>query len=317
MLVGPTPFRRDRTVVRAKALRKSYGGHEVVRGIDLEVRAGEIFAFLGPNGAGKTTTVEMLEGYRSRDAGEVSVLSEDPAAAGRDWRSRIGVVLQTCTMPGELTVAELLGLYASYYPHASSVEEVLELVGLTEQREVRAKRLSGGQQRRLAVGLALIGDPELLFLDEPTTGFDPSARHHAWEVIANLRELGKTVFLTTHYMEEAQALADRVAVIAAGRIVAEGTTQTLGGRDRAPSDISFSPPEGVEPSQLPPELAAITELRDGRFHLQSRHPAGTLQALASWALGRDLDLDDLTVGRPTLEDIYLQLTEEEGDHDRS
>jgi ABC-2 type transport system ATP-binding protein len=298
-------------VVRAQALRKSYGEREVVRGIDLEVRAGEIFAFLGPNGAGKTVTVEMLEGYRSRDAGEVTVLGEDPARAGREWRSRIGVVLQTCTMPGELTVGELLGLYASYYPHASSVEETLELVGLAEERQVRAKRLSGGQQRRLDVGLALIGDPELVFLDEPTTGFDPSARHHAWEVIANLRELGKTVFLTTHYMEEAQALADRVAVIAAGSIVSEGTTETLGGRDRAPSDISFSPPQGVELSRLPPELAHAAELRDGRIHLRSRHPARTLHALASWALARGFDLDDLTVGRPTLEDVYLQLTESE------
>jgi ABC-2 type transport system ATP-binding protein len=303
-------------VVRVEALRKSYGGREVVRGIDLEVRAGEVFAFLGPNGAGKTTTVEMLEGYRSRDAGEVVVLGEDPAEAGREWRARIGVVLQDCTMPGELTVSELLGLYASYYPHPSPVEETLELVGLAEQRQVRAQRLSGGQQRRLDVGLALIGDPELLFLDEPTTGFDPSARHHAWEVIANLRELGKTVFLTTHYMEEAQALADRVAVIAAGRIVAEGTTDTLGGRDRAPSDISFSLPEGVEPSQLPAELAATTVLRDGRFHLQTQHPADTLHALAGWALARDFHLDDLTVGRPTLEDVYLQLTEEKDGHDR-
>jgi ABC-2 type transport system ATP-binding protein len=304
-------------VVRAQALRKSYGEREVVRGIELEIRAGEIFAFLGPNGAGKTTTVEMLEGYRSRDGGEVTVLNEDPAQAGREWRSRIGVVLQNCTMPGELTVSELLGLYASYYPHPSSVDEVLELVGLGEQRQVRTQRLSSGQQRRLDVGLALIGDPELLFLDEPTTGFDPSARHHAWEVIANLRDLGKTVFLTTHYMEEAQALADRVAVIAAGRIVAEGTTETLGGRDRAPSDISFRPPTGVEPAQLPAELAATTELRDGRFHLRSRHPARTLHVLASWALEHGFDLDDLTVGRPTLEDVYLKLTEPEDDRDRS
>jgi ABC-2 type transport system ATP-binding protein len=304
-------------IVRARALRKSYGELEVVRGIDLEIRAGEVFAFLGPNGAGKTTTVEMLEGYRSRDAGEVTVLGEDPSEAGRRWRARIGVVLQSCTMPGELTVEELLGLYASYYPHPSPVDEVLELVGLVEQRQVRAQRLSGGQQRRLDVGLALIGDPEMLFLDEPTTGFDPSARHHAWEVIANLRHLGKTVFLTTHYMEEAQALADRVAVIAAGRIVSEGTPETLGGRDQAPSDISFRPPQEVDPSRLPPELAAHAELRDGRLHMQSRHPARTLHALSSWALEHGFDLDDLTVGRPTLEEIYLQLTEAEDDRDRT
>jgi ABC-2 type transport system ATP-binding protein len=296
-------------IIRVKGLRKAYGEREVVGGIDLEVRAGEIFAFLGPNGAGKTTSVEILEGYRSRNAGDVSVLGEDPASSGREWRSRIGVVLQSCTMPGELTVGELFELYASYYPHANSVDETLEAVGLQEQRSVRAQRLSGGQQRRLDVGLALIGDPELVFLDEPTTGFDPSARHHAWEVISNLRELGKTVFLTTHYMEEAQFLADRVAVIVAGQIVSEGTTQTLGGRDRAPSDISFTPPAGVAPSQLPPELALAAELRDGRIHLQSQHPARTLHALASWAVDRDLDLEDLTVGRPSLEDVYLQLTE--------
>ena len=297
------------TIIHVKELRKSYGEREVVGGIDLEVRTGEIFAFLGPNGAGKTTSVEILEGYRPRDSGEVSVLGEDPASSGREWRSRIGVGLQSCTMPGELTVGELLGLYASYYPHANSVDETLELVGLGEQREVRAQRLSGGQQRRLDVGLALIGDPELVFLDEPTTGFDPSARHHAWEVIANLRALGKTVFLTTHYMEEAQALADRVAVIAAGQIVSEGTTETLGGRDKAPSDISFSPPTGVGPSQLPAELASAAVLREGRIHLQSKDPARTLYALASWAVDRDCDLEDLTVGRPTLEDVYLQLTE--------
>jgi ABC-2 type transport system ATP-binding protein len=302
------------TVVRARGLRKSYDEREVVRGIDLEIHKGEIFAFLGPNGAGKTTTVEMLEGYRTRDEGEALVLGEDPAQAGREWRSRMGVVLQTCTMPGELTVAELLGLYASYYPRPSSVDEVLELVGLTEQRRLRAQRLSSGQQRRLDVGLALIGNPELLFLDEPTTGFDPAARHHAWEVIANLRELGKTVFLTTHYMEEAQALADRVAVIAGGSIVSEGTPETLGGRDRAPSDIAFAPPPGVAPSQLPAELAAEARIRDGRLHLQSRHPARTLQRLASWALERGFELDDLTVGRPTLEDVYLRLTEEGDEH---
>ena len=281
----------------------------MVCGIDLDVKAGEIFAFLGPNGAGKTTTVEILEGYRSRHAGQVSVLDQDPAKGDREWRSRIGVVLQTCTMPGELTVGELLELYASYYPRPTSVKATLELVGLEDQRQARAQRLSGGQQRRLDVGLALIGDPELVFLDEPTTGFDPSARHHAWEVIANLSELGKTVFLTTHYMEEAQALADRVAVIADGEIVSQGTPETLGGRDKAPSDISFSPPIGVPPSELPAELASGAGLRDGRIHIQSEHPARTLYALASWAMERSLDLDDLTVGRPTLEDVYLKLTE--------
>ena len=296
-------------VIRVRGLRKLYGEREVVRGLDLEVHAGEIFAFLGPNGAGKTVTVETLEGYRPRTAGEVSVLGEDPEHADGGWRSRIGVVLQSCTMPGELTVGELVALYASYYPRPRPVDETIALVGLADDRDSRAMRLSGGQQRRLDVGLALIGDPELVFLDEPTTGFDPAARHHAWEVISSLRDLGKTIFLTTHYMEEAQALADRLAVISAGRIVAEGTPETLGGRDRAPRDISFTPPAGVDIASLPPELAARVEARDGRLHLRSEHPARTLHELGGWALEHGCELADLTVGRPTLEDVYLRLTE--------
>ncbi len=203
MTVAQEPARggSDGTAIRVRGLRKSYCEHEVVRGIDLEVDAGEVFAFLGPNGAGKTTTVEILEGYRSRDAGEVSVLGLDPIAADRHWRSRVGLVLQSCTMPAELTVGELVALYAGYYPNPRTVPETIELVGLTEQRDARTGQLSGGQLRRLDVALALIGDPDLVFLDEPTTGFDPSARHHAWEVIASLRELGTTIFLTTHYMD--------------------------------------------------------------------------------------------------------------------
>ena len=300
---------RGEPVISVRGLRKSYGEREVVRGVDLEIHAGEIFAFLGPNGAGKTVTVETLEGYRTRTGGEVTVLGEDPQGASREWHSRIGVVLQSCTMPGELTVGELLELYASYYPRPRPVEETIELVGLEDDRDSRAIRLSGGQQRRLDVALALIGDPELVFLDEPTTGFDPAARHHAWEVISNLRDLGKTVFLTTHYMEEAQALADRLAVISAGRIVSEGTPETLGGRDKAPSDISFTPPYGVEIGSLPAELAVTAEARDGRLHLQSEHPARALHELGAWALEHGCELTDLTVGRPTLEDVYLRLTE--------
>jgi ABC-2 type transport system ATP-binding protein len=297
-------------VISVCGLRKSYGEHEVVRGIDIEVRHGEIFAFLGPNGAGKTTTVEILEGYRSRNAGEVSVLDEDPAAGGSAWRSRIGLVLQSCTMPAELTVRELVELYAGYYSHPRPSTETIELVGLAEKSDARTKQLSGGQLRRLDVALALIGDPELVFLDEPTTGFDPSARHHAWEVIANLRDLGKTIFLTTHYMDEAQALADRVAVISAGEIVAEGTPQTLGGRDHAMSDISFALPPHTALSELPGELASGASRRDdGRVHISVPAPARSLYALAGWALERGEDLGDLTVGRPTLEDVYLQLTD--------
>jgi ABC-2 type transport system ATP-binding protein len=295
--------------ISVRGLRKSYGGHEVVRGIDIEVDAGEIFAFLGPNGAGKTTTVEILEGYRSRDAGEVSVLGVDPSRADGRWRSRIGLVLQSCTMPPELTVREIVELYAGYYPRPRPAAETIELVGLSEKRDARTKQLSGGQLRRLDVALALIGDPEMVFLDEPTTGFDPSARRHAWEVIANLRRLGKTIFLTTHYMDEAAALADRVAIIVAGEIVAEGTPATLGGGDRLLSDISFGLPAGAGLSELPSELRPIARLReDGRVHLTVVEPAGALHALTGWALGRGDDLGDLAVGRPTLEDIYLRLT---------
>jgi ABC-2 type transport system ATP-binding protein len=295
-------------VISVRGLRKSYGAHEVVAGIDLDVRCGEVFAFLGPNGAGKTTTVEILEGYRSRSAGKVTVLDEDPSSADGGWRSRIGLVLQSCTMPPELTVRELVELYAGYYPHPRPVAQTIELVGLTDKRDARTKQLSGGQLRRLDVALALIGDPELVFLDEPTTGFDPSARHHAWEVIANLRELGKTIFLTTHYMDEAQTLADHVAVIVAGRIVAQGTPETLGGRDRALSDVSFRLPAGTVLTELPGELASIARQRDdGRVHLGVREPASALYALAGWALEHGESLDSLTVGRPTLEDVYLRL----------
>jgi ABC-2 type transport system ATP-binding protein len=307
----PAVERGDRSspVIDVHGLRKFYGDREVVRGIDLEVQHGEVFAFLGPNGAGKTTTVEILEGYRSRDAGQVRVLDKDPAVADRPWRSRVGLVLQSCTMPAELTVRELVQLYAGYYPHPRPVAQTIELVGLTGQRDARTRHLSGGQLRRLDVALALIGDPELVFLDEPTTGFDPSARHHAWEVIADLRELGKTTFLTTHYMDEAQALADRVAVIAAGEIVAEGTPETLGGRDRAMSDISFVHSASTAVSVLPDELASVAQVRDGRIHIAAVDPVRPLQALTQWALENDEHLTDLTVGRPTLEDIYLQLTD--------
>src|SRR3954470_14475561 len=217
-------------VISVRGLRKSYGELEAVRGIDLEVAGREIFAFLGPNGAGKTTTVEVLEGYRERSAGEVSVLGVDPGHADHDWRQRIGIVLQESRMHPELTVRESLELFAGYYRAPRDVDDTVELVGLTEKAHDRVGRLSGGQQRRLDVALALIGDPELLFLDEPTTGFDPSARRRAWEVIASLRDLGKTIFLTTHYMAEAQALADRVAIMVRGEIVAEGPPAELSRR---------------------------------------------------------------------------------------
>jgi ABC-2 type transport system ATP-binding protein len=276
-------------VISIKGLRKSYGETEAVRGIDLEVNRGEVFAFLGPNGAGKTTTVEILEGYRRRSGGEVTVLGEDPERAGREWRERIGIVLQSGRLDPYLTVRESLDLYAGYFRSPRPSEEVISLVGLEGKADERASRLSGGQQRRLDVGMALVGDPELLFLDEPTTGFDPSARRQAWDVIAGLRDLGKTVFLTTHYMDEAQRLADRVTIIAAGQIVARGTPQDLGERESGETTIRY---------------------RSGgrEIALQTATPVKTLHELTAAALARGEDLEGLEVTRPSLEDVYLELT---------
>jgi ABC-2 type transport system ATP-binding protein len=296
-------------VVSIRGLRKRYAQHEAVCGIDLEVRRGEIFAFLGPNGAGKTTTVEILEGFRHASDGTVEVLGENPWRAPSAWRARIGIVLQESEPEPGLTVRECLRLYAGYYPAPRAVEDTIALVGLGEQADERASALSGGQRRRLDVALALIGDPELVFLDEPTTGFDPTARRAAWEVIAGLRELGKTVFLTTHYMEEAERLADRIAVIAAGQIVAEGTPQTLGGRELSGAQISFALPPATQLTELPATLAErAQEDHRGRVVLLDASVAADLHALSGWALERGLELDDLEVRRPTLEDIYLKLT---------
>ena len=297
-------------VISVRDLRKSYGDLEAVRGVDLEVERGEIFAFLGPNGAGKTTTVEIMEGYRSRTGGEVSVLGSDPQRAGAAWRSRIGFVLQECRMEPVLTVRETLEMFAGYYRSPRGVDETIELVGLTDKSEVRAGRLSGGQQRRLDVAVALIGDAELLFLDEPTTGFDPTARRQVWEVIAGLRDLGKTVFLTTHYMDEAQALADRVAVIAHGVIVATGTPDDLGGRADAATEVSFELAGGVAASELPASLGEPAAGSNGHVTLRSLDPVRVLHELTGWALERGVGIERLEVRRPSLEDVYLELTAE-------
>ena len=295
------------TVISVRGLRKSYGDVEAVRGIDLEVSNGEIFAFLGPNGAGKTTTVEILEGFRRRDEGEATVLGEDPSKADRSWRERVGFVLQQSKPDAYLTVREALSLYAGYYTSPRPIEETIELIGLVESADQRAQKLSGGQQRRLDVGLALIGDPELLFLDEPTTGFDPLARRQFWSVVGSLSELGKTIFLTTHYMEEAQRLANRVAIIARGKIVAEGAPEEIVDRENAPATISFRLPPGASAAELPGEAAGASS-QNGSVSFPSGDPVRTLHDLTEWALARNVDLEGLEVRRPTLEDIYLELT---------
>jgi ABC-2 type transport system ATP-binding protein len=295
------------SVIRVRGLRMFYGELEAVRSIDLDVRRGEIFAFLGPNGAGKTTTVEILEGYRARRGGDVDVLGVDPAAPTRAWRARLGVVLQTCELTAELTVRELLSRFAGYYPAPRSVADTIALVGLEDKRDTRAGRLSGGQQRRLDVALALIGDPELIFLDEPTTGFDPGARRQFWDVIAGLRDLGKTIFLTTHYMDEAQALADRVAIIASGRIVAQDTPARLGGRDHALCEIRFRVPERLNPSDLPRLDGADTSVEGAEVQVRTATPQATLWTLLGWSRDRGVELPGLELTRPTLEDVYLEL----------
>jgi ABC-2 type transport system ATP-binding protein len=278
------------TAVAVRDLVKRYGEREAVAGVSFEIGAGEVFGLLGPNGAGKTTTVEILEGYRKRDGGAVEVLGEDPQRAGSAWRERIGVVLQSSAMYETLTVAESLRLFAGYYTSPRPVDEVIELIGLREKQDDRVRRLSGGQRRRLDLGLALVGDPELIFLDEPTTGFDPHARRQAWETLRSLRSLGKTILLTTHYLDEAERLADRVAVLRGGEIVAAGP-----------------------PSQLIGSVPA-TEIRyrenGHEVVVETDEPTRTLHELTAKALAENRELEGLLVKRPTLEDVYLELTRE-------
>jgi len=296
--------------IDVEGLRKSYGGFEAVKGIDLSVAIGEVFSLLGPNGAGKTTTVEILEGHRKRSAGTVSVLGHDPGKSERVFKRRIGIVLQETGIERFLTVAEVIERFRGYYPHPRPLDEIIEVVGLQEKRDERVRKLSGGQQRRLDVAIGLAGDPELLFLDEPTTGFDPSARRNAWEMVRNLRDLGKTVFLTTHYMDEAQHLADRVAIIVGGLIVAEGPPGSLVGAEATKTAVRFVLPP--DPPVLPPQVADVALVSGDAVSTQTDDPVGVLHALTSWALSNDVEIRELTVSQPSLEDVYLSLTSAQG-----
>ena len=299
------PEARDLSIY-ARDLRKSYGDVHAVRAVDLAVEPGEVFALLGPNGAGKTTTVEILEGFRERDAGEAVVLGHDPARHESDLKRRVGIVLQATGVQPYLTVEEAVELYRGYFPNPRPLDEVLEVVGLTEQRGTRVRRLSGGQQRRLDVAIGLAGNPELLFLDEPTTGFDPTARRGAWDLVRNLRALGTTVLLTTHYMDEAEQLADRVAVIVDGRIIAEGSPAELIA-SRASTAISFRLPPSAAPP--PEDFGAFAEDANGRLVLTADAPTSVLHALTGWASEQGIELEELTVSRASLEDVYLELTQ--------
>ncbi|HYJ24746.1 MAG TPA: ABC transporter ATP-binding protein [Acidimicrobiia bacterium] len=293
--------------IEVRGLTKSYGDLVAVDGVDISVEIGEVFALLGPNGAGKTTTVEILEGHRSADGGSISVLGFDPSTGGRAYRERIGIVLQEGAVERELSVREALSIYGGMYPRRLDADHLIDLVGLTEKAGARIKTLSGGQQRRLELALGLVGDPDLLFLDEPTTGFDPSARRQAWGILENLADLGKTILLTTHYMDEAQHLADRIAIIDGGKIVAEGTPETLGGRADGKSMIRFALPEGVSFEDLPITASTV----DGDMvEVSAESATRALHELTTWAIDKDLELEQLQVARPSLEDVYLELTDE-------
>jgi ABC-2 type transport system ATP-binding protein len=301
------PYAAD-LAIEVRDLRKSYGETHAVDGVSLEVKRGEVFCLLGPNGAGKTTTVEILEGYRERSGGEARVLGIDPATGARELREQVGIVLQQCGVQPDLSVYELVEMFGRYHARQLPVDEVIDLVELTEKRNERAKNLSGGQRRRLDLALALVGDPELIFLDEPTTGFDPQARRQAWSTIRSLCQLGKTVFLTTHFMDEAQFLADRVAVMRGGRIIAAGRPDELGGRDLRPAEIRFELPDGRGLGDVPEVPSERRELLGDRVVIQTRQPVRAAQIVTTWAVQGGIDLAHFSVTQPSLEDIYLELT---------
>jgi ABC-2 type transport system ATP-binding protein len=297
-----------RPAISVRGLHKSYGGRDAVRGISFDVAPGEVFGFLGPNGAGKTTTIEILEGYRARTAGDVMVLGADPGQPTRHWRERIGLVLQECELDPNLTVRETVDLFASFYPSPRPVDETIELVGLDGQSDARIGTLSGGQKRRADVAVGIVGDPDLLFLDEPTTGFDPAARRGAWAMIDGLRRLGKTVFLTTHYMEEAQHLADRIAILRAGELVAIGSVTEIGAGLRADAVVRFRLPAGVTVDEIASVAASPVDLAGGVVTIRCADPQGVLYRVTTWAEPAGRRLDGLEVRRPTLEDMFLELT---------
>ena len=294
--------------IEVRDLRKSYGEVEAVRGVSFEVTRGEVFCLLGPNGAGKTSIVEILEGYRKRSNGDVRVLGMDPAHSERELHERVGIVLQECGVQNDLTVRELIEMYGRYHRRRRPVDEVIDLVELGEKRDTRARNLSGGQRRRLDLALALVGEPDLIFLDEPTTGFDPGARRQAWSTIRSLCDLGKTVFLTTHYMDEAQHLANRVAVMNAGQIIAMGQPEELGGRDLRPAEIRFSLSTDWSLGDLPDVPCEQRSLDGDRVLVVTKEPVMAAQRITTWALDHDVDLGHFSVSQPTLEDIYLELT---------
>ncbi len=289
-------------------LAKTYGGFTAVHDISFTVEHGEVMCLLGPNGAGKTTTTEILEGYRERSSGDVRVLGFDPGRHERALRERIGIVLQECGIQDDLTVGEVLDMYGSYAPRRLATADVIRLVELDAKTDDRVRHLSGGQRRRLDVGLALVGDPDVIFLDEPTTGFDPAARRSSWSMVRSLADLGKTILLTTHFMDEAEALADRIGVIANGRIIAEGTPQTLGGRDQNLTIIETTLPDGITADRLPRFGHDTVELHNRTLRLEAADGVRTTHTLTNWALSTGITLDRLSVSQPSLEDVYLKLT---------